>query len=113
MMKHEFERLAGYRVSNETYKNIVEPMYMNTDWDKAEFVKRLKSMRDALEEKPTLEKLIVGVKALPNGTWMNYEAELVNVNIKTGKIEVRRLGPNRCWAETNFDIFYARVTEVA
>lgn len=28
MLKHEFESLAGYQVSDEDYNNIIEPMYM-------------------------------------------------------------------------------------
>lgn len=50
---------------------------------------------------------------MPNGTWMTYEAEFINANIKTGKVKVKRLSENRCWAETSFDIHYARVEEVA
>lgn len=38
MMKHEFERLAGYEVSAEDYNNIIEPMYMATDLSKEDFV---------------------------------------------------------------------------
>jgi len=111
MMKQEFEALAGYEVSTEDYNNIIEPMYMATNLDKAEFVKTIN--RKAFEKKHEYKKVIIGVKAMPNGTWMNYEAELLNVNIKTGKIEVRRISDNRCWAETGFDIHYTEVTEVA
>lgn len=39
MMKHEFEALAGYKVTDEDYTNIIEPMYMAVKLDKAEFVK--------------------------------------------------------------------------
>lgn len=111
MMKQEFEALAGYKVSTEDYNNIIEPMYMATDLSKQEFVKTIN--RKAFEVKHEGKKVIVGVKVMPNGTWMTYEAELVNVNIKTGKTEVRRLTPNRCWAEVNVDIWGAKVTEVA
>ena len=38
MMQFEFERIAGYKVSNEDYENIIEPMYMATGLDKYEFV---------------------------------------------------------------------------
>ena len=112
MMKNEFEKLAGYEVSMDTYKNIIEPMYMRSECDKHTFIKNLKKMREALEEKHHFQKILVGVKPMPNGTWMTYEAELIDVNIKTGKTLVRRLSENRCWAETWFDIFYARVTEI-
>lgn len=39
MMKIEFEALAGYEVSVSDYDNIIEPMYMATNLNKAEFVK--------------------------------------------------------------------------
>ena len=39
MMKIEFEALAGYEVSVSDYDNIIEPMYMATELNKAEFVK--------------------------------------------------------------------------
>ena len=38
MMQFEFERIAGYKVSNDDYENIIEPMYMATGLDKYEFV---------------------------------------------------------------------------
>ena len=47
MMKHEFEALAGYEVTTETYDNIIEPMYMATNLTKREFIKTLN--RKALE----------------------------------------------------------------
>lgn len=45
MMKHEFEKIAGYEVSWEDYTNIIEPMYNATDLDKFEFVKLLSKKR--------------------------------------------------------------------
>lgn len=111
MTKQEFEELAGYEVSTENYNNIIEPMYMATNLCKADFVKVIN--RKAFEKKHEYKKVIIGVKAMPNGTWMTYEAELIDVNIKTGKIKVRRTSANRCWAETSFDIYQAEVTEIA
>lgn len=111
MMKQEFEALAGYEVSAEDYNNIIEPMYMATDLSKQDFVKTIN--RKAFEKKHEYKKIIVGVKAMPNGTWMNYEAELIDADIKTGKLKVRRISENRCWAETGYDVLYVRVTEVA
>lgn len=113
MTRAEFEKLAGYEVSAETYNNIIEPMYMRTDWDKATFVKKIKNMREALEEKHERPHITVGVKTMPNGTLMTYEAELINVNIRTGMMEVRRISNNRCWAETDCDVWYMRVNEIA
>lgn len=111
MMKSEFEALAGYEVSNEDYNKIIEPMYMATDLSKADFIKTISRKR--FEVKHEGKRILVGVKAMPNGTWMTYEAELVNVNIKTGKIEVKRISGNRCWAETSFDIWAGKVKEIA
>ena len=113
MTRQEFENLAGYETSAEIYNTIIEPTYMRTNWDKATFVKKIKPMREALEERHDRPHIIVGVKHLPNGTLMTYEAELINVNIKSGKMEVRRLGNNRCWAETDCDVWYIRVEEIA
>lgn len=112
MMKHEFEAIAKRTVTNEQYKAI-EALYMESNLNKFDFVKSIKHMIDSIPEQTNRQKVVVGVKAMPNGTWMNYEAEIVNVNIKTGKIEVKRLSANRCWSETGFDIHSARVEEVA
>lgn len=109
MTKFEFEKIAGYEVSNEDYNNIIEPMYYATDLNKQDFVKTLN--RKAFEIKAEPKKIIVGVKQCPNGTWITYEAEVLNVNIKTGKTEVKRLSNNRAWAETNFDIWHGFVEE--
>ena len=59
MMKQEFEALAGYEVSAEDYNNIIEPMYMATNLDKADFVKCIDKKRFAL--KP-LKKLVMEMK---------------------------------------------------
>lgn len=48
MMKEEFERIAGYEVSYSDYADVIEPMYMATKLDKAEFVKTLNKRRFAL-----------------------------------------------------------------
>ena len=41
MLKEEFERIAKIEVEEETYKKVIEPMYMATDLSKEEFVKTL------------------------------------------------------------------------
>ena len=112
MMKNEFERIAGRTVTVEQYKAI-ETLYMESKLDKHDFVKSIRSMLKTIPEQTNRERILVGVMAMPNGTWMNYEAEIINANIKTGKIEVKRLSTNRCWAETGFDIHSSRVVEVA
>lgn len=113
MTRFEFEELAGYETSAEIYNTIIEPMYMRMDCDKATFVKKIKPMREALEERHPRPHIIVGVGHMPNGTLMTYEAELINVNIRTGKMEVRRISQNRCWAEMDCDVWHVRVKEIA
>ena len=49
MMKHEFETLAGYEVSEQDYHDIIEPMYMATSLSKEDFVKCIDKKRFALE----------------------------------------------------------------
>ena len=59
MMQAEFEKLAGYEVSTVDYQEIIEPMYMATNLDKAEFVECLNKKRFAL---PPLKNLIAEMK---------------------------------------------------
>lgn len=56
MMKYEFEQIAGYEVSDKDYNEIIEPMYMATNLDKAEFVKTLDKKRFALKPLKKIEK---------------------------------------------------------
>ena len=110
MMKSEFEKIAGRTVTGEQYKAI-EALYMDSNLDKIAFVKSIKAMLNSMPEEHSNRKVLVGVKPMPNGTWMTYEAELIDVDIKTGKTKVKRLTANRCWAETSFDIWYGKVIE--
>ena len=111
MTKHEFEQIAGYEVSDNDYYNIIEPMYLAVPENitKTEFVKMLNKKRFALPKEKC--KVVIGVKQMPNGTWMTYEAEMIDIDIKKGKIIVKRLTPNRCWAEIGFDFYYTDVIE--
>lgn len=61
MMKHEFEAIAGYEVSVSDYDNIIEPMYMATNLNKAEFVKVISKERFALKNR---EELIQEMKKI-------------------------------------------------
>lgn len=46
MMHEEFERIAGYEVTNEDYNEIIEPMYMALpNISKYEFVKMIDKKR--------------------------------------------------------------------
>ena len=60
MMKYEFEQLAGYEVTDETYSKVIEPMYMSVDCDKLEFVKMLDKKYFAL---PTRAECLEQLKA--------------------------------------------------
>lgn len=57
MMWEEFENIAGYRVSYDTYKNIIEPMYMAIpeNISKTEFCKMLNKAAFALPTQKELE----------------------------------------------------------
>lgn len=50
MMKHEFEKIAGYKVSQEDFDNILNPMYNATDLDKFDFVKTINRKRFEVKE---------------------------------------------------------------
>lgn len=56
MMKYEFEKIAGYEVSDKDYDEIIEPMYMATNLPKQDFVKCLDKKRFALKTKTQLIK---------------------------------------------------------
>lgn len=55
-MKHEFELIAGYEVSDEAYNNVIEPMYMATNLTKQEFVKVLDRKAFALPTKGEMKR---------------------------------------------------------
>lgn len=61
MMKHEFEAIAGYEVSEEDYRKIIEPMYMATDLSKEEFAKVICKERFAIKTK---EELVCEMKKI-------------------------------------------------
>ncbi len=54
MMKHEFEEIAGYEVSEKDYREIIEPMYMATNLSKEEFTKVVNKKRFALKTRKDL-----------------------------------------------------------
>ena len=98
MMKHEFEALAGYEVTSETYDNIIEPMYMATNMSKQEFIKTLnrKAFEYKPERKPNIKKMLVrdraGYTKTPNGCWYHIEyVDMVDVDIRTRKIMIAPL----------------------
>ena len=87
MMKHEFEELAGYKVSSEDYDRIIEPMYMATNLSKQDFVKCIDRKR--FEQKPEVKLTPVflsdGAKT-PNGC---YYIGIWKMQIGEGKTDIR------------------------
>lgn len=81
MMQYEYEHLAKYEVSSEVYKAI-EVLYMNSNLDKVEFVKRYgRIFRDF--RKPENERIYaIRVGTTPNGCYyiVRY-ARLIKVDV--------------------------------
>lgn len=98
MMKHEFEEIAGYEVSDDTYNKVIEPMYMATYMSKYDFVKLInrKAVELKKEYKPTIKKMRVrnrsGLWMTPNHCYCYIQyVDMVGVDIKSGKIIVKEL----------------------
>ena len=70
MLKLEFERLAGYEVSDDDYNKIIEPMYMATDLTKEEFVKVIDKKRFSLKPK---EQLLIKMRKIASRIKANCE----------------------------------------
>ena len=68
MMHHEFEEIAGYEVSYETYRDVIEPMYMAVNLDKRAFVKLLDKKAFALPTKGEMKKRM---RKIANVIWEN------------------------------------------
>lgn len=109
MMKHEFEKMIGREVTPEQYK-MIEGLYMSSDLDKQAFVKSIKPVVKSLEKENRNSGIYYmairdnsGFFKTPNGCWYHTVAvELVDVNIRTGKIKIRRV-PNTYDQRYGFD----------
>lgn len=79
MMKHEFEQIAGYEVSDKDYNEIIEPMYMALpNVTKPEFVKMIDKKRFALKPLNKIEKEMKQIAKHLNDTcnlYTDYEAK--------------------------------------
>lgn len=64
-MKEEFEKIAGYEVTNEDYYRVIEPMYMATDLSKADFINCLDRKRFEIKRE-TETALINRIKSVAN-----------------------------------------------
>lgn len=60
MMKHEFEQIAGYKVSDRDYNEIIEPMYMTVNLSKVDFEKTINRKR--FEIKPEKDPEIIALE---------------------------------------------------
>lgn len=72
MMKEEFERIAGYEVSESDYYNIIEKMYMSCDLNKEDFVKTINKKRFALETRNHMKSTIKGYAKSLTETFLHY-----------------------------------------
>lgn len=97
MMKYEFEAIANVEVTDEMYETI-EKMYIAADMDKREFIKMLNLK--AIAKETEKEIVTIEVCRCSNGTIVDFEAELLDIDIATGKAIVRRLSENRAWGRT-------------
>lgn len=68
MMHEEFEKLAGYEVSNEDYNNVIEPMYMAVNMSKQDFIKCLnrKQFDKNYKEKQIKRQLQIEMQDIAN-----------------------------------------------
>lgn len=100
MMKQEFEKLVGREVTVDQYE-MIETLYMQSTMEKEEFAKSIKKMVHSLPKPKFTGKVLVisipdnsGYYRTPNGCWLHtVRAELVDVDIRNGKIKVRMI-PN-------------------
>lgn len=112
MMKSEFEKLVKREVTTEQFEAI-EKLYMASTLCKADFVKSIKPMLKSIPTPEHEKKIIMigvtdrsGYRMTPNGCWYHTElAELVDVNIATGRMQVRKI-PN------SYDLRYADETYI-
>lgn len=84
MLKEEFEKIANIEVSLETYKNIIEPMYMATNLDKQTFVSILNLKAFALKSK---KQLINDLKKLAK-TYYNNCIHFTDYQTKDKMMEI-------------------------
>ena len=99
MMQYEFEKLAGREVTESQYRAF-ERLYNNSDMDKADFVESMSEILEHIPEPPKRRELVIIALVDPlgktislNGKILSVEAELVEVDIASGK-SIYRMEPN-------------------
>ncbi len=96
MMKNELEAIAGRAFTTEQFESI-NALYMESDLDKFSFVKSMKNVLNSLPKAvDESARKVMGIRDnsgyywTPNGCWRHLvDVEILDVNIKTGKIKVR------------------------
>lgn len=102
MMKHEFERLAGYEVSAEDYNKIIEPMYMATDLSKEEFVKVVSKSRFAIKPLSRIERMMKKIAAHLEETCNHYTDYEAKEELEKLALEYKdRIGAKGYWISEN------------
>ena len=102
MMKHEFERLAGYEVSAEDYNKIIEPMYMATDLSKEEFAKVVSKSRFALKPLSRIERMMKKIAAHLEETCNQFTDYEAKEELEKLAIEYKdRIGAKGYWISEN------------
>lgn len=95
MMHHEFEELAGYEVSYETYNKIIEPMYMAANLPKADFIKLLNKKALALPTRQQCWNEIRSLAAHLKETYLHYTDYETRDKLETAMKEyAKRFGWN-------------------
>ncbi len=109
MMKQEFEKLAGRMVTMDQW-NMIEGLYMESDLEKHDFVKSIKGLLKSIPEEHSKQIKVMckrnkwGENTTPNGCWyMTVLVEVMDVDIKTGKIKVREI-PNSFELRYNYEL---------
>jgi len=92
MMKYEFETITGIEVTDEMY-DVIEKMYIASDMDKRDFVKMLNLKAIAKPKEKTIVR--IGVTRAFSGSIIGFEAELLDIDIATGKAKIKRTSENK------------------
>jgi len=104
MMKCEFERLAKYEVSDEVYKAI-EILYMNSNLDKIEFVKKYGLTFRNFKKKEEDKIYAIKQGITPNGCYyiVRY-ARLIKVDVGLRKNVIKYISEEER-IKNNLDIY--------
>lgn len=111
MLKSEFEQMIGRTVTNNAY-DAIEKLYMASTLNKNEFIKNIKGIIKTIPTQEQENIVTIAVSKMPNGTWATYQAKVVDIDIATGKVLVKRLSDTHYWAEISYDYHKSMVEEI-